>query len=165
MDDSAPEGYIAASTKLAQHITGRPDPTIADLRAVASPRWFVNSSTIKDSIDGFVIPANPIGYFASGRLNAMEVLLGGNSFDGLDTYYIKYMQNPVTHRMPHALYESHMQSGWGADTAAVQAVYPLARFGGNTNPASVLPNGDAGVVCPTLEIAKLITLAGGRCLE
>ena len=31
------------------------------------------------------MPANPIGYFRSGRLNAMEVLLGGNSYDGLDT--------------------------------------------------------------------------------
>jgi para-nitrobenzyl esterase len=161
-DDDAPQGYLAVSAKLAQKITGKSDPTLDDLRAVKQPRAFINSTTIRDSIDGYVIPANPIGYFQSGRLNAMEVLLGGNSFDGLDTYYIKYMQNPVTHLVPELLYEGHMRTTWGNDAAEVQRLYPLSRFDGNTNAASVMPNGDAAVVCPTLEMARLMTQAGGK---
>lgn len=164
-DDSAPEGYLAVSEKLAQHITGEQQPTLADLRAVQDARAFINSTSIKDSIDNYVIPTNPIEYFRDGRLNAMEVMLGGNSFDGLETYYIKYMQNPLTHMMPHSVYESRMLKAWGPNTAAVQAVYPVERFGGNTNPADVMPNGDASVICPTLEIAALITQAGGTAFS
>jgi carboxylesterase type B len=52
-DDSAPQGYLAVSQKLAQHITGKAAPTLADLRAVKQPRAFVNSTSIKDSIDGY----------------------------------------------------------------------------------------------------------------
>jgi hypothetical protein len=41
----------------------------------------------------------------------------------------------------------------------VKAIYPLSRFDGNTNPAIVLPDGDASVVCPTIELARQLTSA------
>lgn len=78
-----PDNFLAVCDKLAQTLTGLPKPTLADLRALKDPRGLVNMTTIKDSVDGYVIPKQPSEYFAEGRLNAVDVMLGGNSFDGL----------------------------------------------------------------------------------
>jgi hypothetical protein len=91
-EDPDPKGgYIAVSQALARQITGKPHPTIADLRAVDYPRKFVDGGTsIKDSIDGYVMPVQPVELFRqNGTLNALDVMIGGNSYDGLATYYIK----------------------------------------------------------------------------
>ena len=77
-----PDNLLSVCDKLAQTLTGLAKPTLADLRAVKDPRGFINI-TIKDSVDGYVIPKQPSEYFATGRLNAVDVLLGGNSYDGL----------------------------------------------------------------------------------
>ena len=41
----------------------------------------------------YVLPKQASEYFATGELNAKEVLIGANLFDGLETYYLPYMQN------------------------------------------------------------------------
>ena len=59
------------------------------------------------------------------------------------------------------LYRYEMTQSWKSDAAAVEALYSLKRFDGNTNAAYIQPDGDAGVVCPTMEVARKVTAAGG----
>ena len=82
---------------------------MAALRAIADPYLFINNTSIRieDSVDGVVIPKQSSEYFAqavhgsSGRIvNARAVMLGSNSFDGLETYYLPYESNPLTHKLP-----------------------------------------------------------------
>ena len=175
-----PDNLLSVCDKLAQTLTGLAKPTLADLRAVKDPRGFVNI-TIKDSVDGYVIPKQPSEYFATGRLNAVDVLLGGNSYDGLgscahlarmrtraradpapllaDT--VPYIASPATGMLSPTLYHYEMTQSWKSDAAAVEALYSLRRFDGNTNAAYIQPDGDASVVCPTMEVARKVTAAGG----
>ena len=58
----------------------------------AWPPWRAlahGGTSIKDSIDGYVMPVQPVELFRQGTLNALDVMIGGNSYDGLATYYIK----------------------------------------------------------------------------
>ena len=62
-------------------------------------------------------------------------MLGSNSFDGLETYYLPYESNPLTHKLPKAIYDEQMKSKFGAnDTSGIQKIYDVeGRFGGDTN--------------------------------
>jgi para-nitrobenzyl esterase len=109
------------------------------------------------------MPAQPSEFYASGHLNALDVMLGGNSFDGLASYTVPYIVGPKTHMISPTMYEYEMQSSWGGNAAAVEKLYsPQDRFDGNTNAAFMQPDGDAAVVCPTMEMARQLTTAGGR---
>jgi para-nitrobenzyl esterase len=154
---------IAVSTGLAQNLTGLFNPTLADLRAVKDARKFVTGPTIKDSIDGYFMPVQPSEFFASGHLNALDVMLGGNSYDGLASYTVPYIISSKTRMISPAVYGHEMKASWGDDAAAVEKLYnPQERYDGNTNAAFIQPDGDAGVVCPTMEMARQLTAAGGR---
>jgi hypothetical protein len=48
------------------------------------------------------------------RSHTLQVLLGSNSFDGLETYYLPYLQNRRTHRVPSPVYNEQMQTKFGA---------------------------------------------------
>jgi len=147
-------------------------------RAGSSPQGLLrdnnNFDKIEDSVDGFVLvgdmqnPAAPCPTFRSmnsGNLsewNAEEIIIGGNSFDGLDSYYVPYESFGKPKRLSQAVYTRNMAASYGANAAAVSKLYAPSRFGGNINAAYCQPNGDAGVVCPSLEVAKLLSRAGGK---
>ena len=115
----------------------------------------------QDAADGFVLPGEMAGpadaspaaaLLVGGALNAEAVLIGGNSFDGLLSYYLPY-EAPLG-MLSREAYATKMADAWDADAAAVMALYDVdARFGGNTNAAYVRPDADAGVLCPSLAIA------------
>jgi hypothetical protein len=58
-------------------------------------------------------------------------------------------------------YRDRMRSDWGSNAPDVESLYSLDRYGGNTNAAAVQPNGDAAVVCPSFDVARLVNAAGG----
>lgn len=120
---------------------------------------------IEDSVDGYVLPGRMAGpadkspvfeLLQRGEVNAEAVLLGSNSYDGLQSYYVIEEVNPLTDRIPESVYEYNLRGVFGPDTAAVQALYPPSRFPSGTNGADVSPVGDGGVLCPTLEMAGLL---------
>ena len=50
------------------------------------------------------------------------------------------------------VYQYEMSQSWKADATKIEALYSLERFHGNTNAAYIQPDGDASVVCPTIEV-------------
>ena len=101
--------------------------------------------------DGFVLTKLPIEYYTTaGSLNVKEVILGGNSFDGLVPFELPPGQPN------HTLFEEYT-AHW---PAAVKAQYPLSRFSGNTNAPLSMVDGDCCVVCAGYDLARLMTAAG-----
>ena len=166
-------GAHPKSLALAASAKAMKNRTLAELRAVEDGYTLLGSGSgmdkVEDSVDDYILPLLPGGSaapaysrFQNATLNADAVLLGGNSFDGLESYYVKYEVNPLTHRMPEFLYHSAMNSHFGQNAKAVEALYPTSRFASGTNGAAVQPIGDAGVICPTLELANVLTSRGHR---
>jgi len=170
---------LAASANATQH------RTLAELRAVEDAFTLLQgaqqqrtvaardgsgaSTKVEDSVDGHVLPGNmarptdasPVfeRLQSAGLLNAEAVLLGSNSYDGLQSYYVAAEANPLTGRESQLVYSYNMRGLWGADAAAVEARFPAESFPSGRNGADVRPAGDAGVTCPTLEMARLLVAA------
>ena len=79
----------------------------------------------------------PIESYKMGTMNSDEVILGGNSFDGL-----------VPFELPPGQLNAHDFAAATAQwPAEMKEIYPLSRFGGNTNAPLAMSDGDCCVVC------------------
>jgi para-nitrobenzyl esterase len=141
-------------------------PTLAAMRKLPVEAIFKDSSSGGFGAgswapdDGLVFPdavRRPIDYYKKGQMNTMEIMIGGNSMDGLGAYF-------MPKSLPVAAYKSAMQEQWGAEHwSAVAAQYPLeARFFGDTNAAFISPLGDCDVVCSQYQLATIISSQGGH---
>ena len=65
----------------------------------------------------------PIEYYREGTMNAKEVIIGGNSYDGLVPFELPAGQ------LNRSTFEA-VTAQWPVE---MKQTYSLARFGGNTN--------------------------------
>ena len=129
------------------------------LRKLDAMTAFTQGSMVLPGVDHWILPAaegQPLQRYhqaiAAGRtLNAQSVMLGGNSFDGLETWIIPAGELGL------ARYESDMLTSFPSNSSAVERLYPLSRFGGSRNGALTQSTGDCDVVCPNYELAELVT--------
>ena len=102
--------------------------------------------------DDLILTQMPIESYKMGTMNSDEVILGGNSFDGL-----------VPFELPPGQLNAHDFAAATAQwPAEMKEIYPLSRFGGNTNAPLAMSDGDCCVVCAGYELARLMTNAGAR---
>ena len=102
--------------------------------------------------DDLILTQMPIEYYKVGTMNSDEVILGGNSFDGLVPFELP----------PGQLNASDFAAATAQWPAEMKEIYPLSRFGGNTNAPLAMSDGDCCVVCAGYELARLMTNAGAR---
>ena len=169
--------------------------SLATLREANASDLFAQGPEVLPGVDHWVLPHGgglPREHFQrliaeGGRLNAEQVLLGGNSFDGVHTNRFRsdrHSPQPAfvtTDRdcscvwllgintfvidggPPLGLpaYAGFMATSFPANSSAVEKIYPPhSRFGGSRNGALVQATGDCAVVCPNYDLASLIRAAG-----
>jgi para-nitrobenzyl esterase len=108
------------------------------------------------SVDGGFLPAQPRALFDAGTFAQVPYLLGANADEGT----LFFISEPVI--TTSAEYTAALQSRFGAALGAqVEAVYPVTSFP-SPQAAIVRVVGDAGLVCPTYDVARRVAAAGRR---
>lgn len=134
------------------------------LRQANASDLFAQGPEVLPGVDRWLLPHGeglPLEHFQrlikqSGKLNAEQVMLGGNSFDGIETFVIDGggALGPV-------VFATDMATSFPNNSSAVERLYPPAtRFGGSRNGALVQSTGDCTVVCPNYDLASLISAVG-----
>ena len=116
---------------------------------VAGGEWFY---------DRDFLPHNTSWYFSSGNVHVEDLIIGGNSYDGL--VYFLHPDIPKT----NAEFKQYLNMTYGSATASkvYEAYDPDNSFNGNVFAAFVQQDGDNNVMCPTLSIAQMLTASASK---
>jgi len=106
-------------------------------------------------IDGLVNPRHPREMYAAGEAHVSRAILGSTSMDGISPWVDVNARGRYIPRTP-AAYAYGMPWHWGELSEQVLRLYPLAAFANDPVAAFVQGNGDASVVCPTMELARTL---------
>ena len=121
---------------------------LVDPRALMQVGWPLPSNGWYN--DRIFLPHNTSWYFSSGKVHVEDLVIGGNSYDGVSEFY-PLIPNTTTQ------FKLYLDLTYGAANATdIYRVYnPLASFNGSVVAAFVQQNGDNAVVCPSLSIARM----------
>lgn len=138
--------------------------SLAALRQANASDLFAQGPQVLPGVDRWVLPHGgglPREHFKrlieeGGRLNAEEIMLGANSFDGIETFVIN--GGPPLGPLAFA---ADMATSFPANSSVIEQIYPpTTRFGGSRNGALVQATGDCTVVCPNYDLASMISATG-----
>ena len=104
------------------------------------------------------LPHNTSWYFSSGNVHVEDLVIGGNTYDGL-----VYLVHPL---IPKTNFEfkQYLNMTYGSATASkvYEAYDPGFKFFGNVFAAFVQQDGDNTIMCPTLSIAQMLNASGSK---
>ena len=138
--------------------------SLETLRHANASDLFAQGPQVLPGVDRWVLPHGgglPREHFRrlieeGLRTNVEEVMIGGNSFDGIETFVID--GGPP---LGPLVYAADMATSFPSNSSAVERLYPATtRFGGSRNGALVQATGDCAVVCPNYDLADMISATG-----
>jgi para-nitrobenzyl esterase len=136
---------------------GLPSTQLACLRSVTvanilayktSYRWY-------PTVDGVVLPDDPMTLFATGAFNKVPTIIGTNRNEG--TLFITQTIPPPVDPVTLTLFAESNFPGKGSTIAAA---YPASDFGGSNDAAGAELLGDGYFVCPARRVARAIAASG-----
>lgn len=108
------------------------------------------------SVDGGFLPDYPRALFDAGTFSKVPYILGANSDEGT----LFFMgSTPITTQEE---YQAELLARYGTNAAAVEALYPASKFGGDYQDALIRVTGDATLVCSTYDVAKRVADAKAK---
>jgi para-nitrobenzyl esterase len=121
---------------------------ILDYKSSTGARWY-------PTIDGAVLPDDPLTLFATGAFNKVPTLIGTNRNEG--TLFITMTVPPPVDPITLTLFAESNFPGHGATIAAA---YPASAFGGSYETAGAELLGDGYFTCPARRVARAIAATG-----
>jgi len=102
------------------------------------------------NVDGGFLPDYPRNLFDAGTFSQVPYILGANSDEGT---LFAMGSTPIT---TEEEYQAELLARFGTNAAAVEALYPASKFGGNYQDALIRVSGDSSLVCSTYDVAKRV---------
>ena len=108
--------------------------------------------------DRDLLPHNTSWYYSSGNVHVDDLIIGGNSYDGLI-----YLVNPTIPKT-NAEFKEYLNTTYGPASASrvYEAYDPDTLFNGSVFAAYVQQDGDHCVMCPTLALARMLTASPSK---
>ncbi len=110
------------------------------------------------SIDGVVVPSDPMVRLASGDFHDVPVILGSNANEATLFFVLAGDDVDIPDDAAFEAFAESLAPGHGAE---IVAQYPSADYGSSRD-AAIAAVGDAGFVCTTRRAARAISAQGGR---